>query len=239
MFKGSIFAYYGMYLVGFALMMLVSRRTCGRYRVGKTDAVSGTLITSVAGIAGALLMGKIFTAVSTAVGSPSVSNVAIFGAVIFTPLMLLAVFRLMRLNPAAMLDLLTPGIFIILACAKFGCALHGCCAGVPWSHGIYNPYVGEKVFPVQIYEVATMAAVILLTQLTVRRARFIRPGMAFPLTAGVYAVTRFLWEFARYYDSDRLRRFSLGMSFWQLACVITLAASAVLLPVIYKKDLKY
>lgn len=235
MFKGSLCAYYAMYLVGFAVMMLVSRRTCARYGVGKKEATSCTLLAYVAGVAGAMLMGRIFTAVSAAVGEPSASGVAIFGAVIFSPLILLAALRMMKLNVAAMFDLLTPGIFLILTCAKFGCALYGCCPGIPWDRGIYNPHVGEKVFPVQICEVLTMAAVILLTQWFVRRSRRFRPGMAYPLTAGAYAFTRFFWEFARYYDSDRMRHFFLGMSFWQLACILTFAVSAVLLSVIRKK----
>ena len=56
-----------------------------------------------------------------------------------------------------------------------------------------------------------------------RRPHFIRGG-TYPLTAALYAVVRFGWEFLRGY-APRMRRFYLGMSFWQLCCILVFAAS--------------
>ena len=86
-----------MYVVGFALMMVYSVRYSGRQRVSKHTAVWFTLLTYVFGVSGALLMGRIYTAVAANVPGESASTVAIFGAVILCPAALLLVFLLQNL----------------------------------------------------------------------------------------------------------------------------------------------
>ena len=217
-----------MYLIGFALMMFYSVKYRERYRVGKVAAVVLTLFTYVFGVAGAFSMGKIYTAVSKAIIGEGNSGVAIFGAVIFCPLLLLGLFLLQNLFSGEkndfrrQMDLLTPGIFMILTCAKLGCSLDGCCYGVAWEHGIYNPTAEMKVFPVQIFEVVSMIAVLLLARQIEKSKRFV-PGMKYPVTAILYCAVRFGWEYARYYPDERLRRLALGMSPWQLCCVAVIA----------------
>ena len=233
-FPGSGTVYKLMYVVGFALMMFYSVRYSGRQRVNKHTAVWFTLLTYVFGVSGALLMGRIYTAVAATVSADTASTVAIFGAVILCPVALLLVFLLQNLFTGKkndfrrQMDLLTPGIFMILTCAKFGCSLEGCCYGVAWEHGIYNPKAEMKVFPVQIFEFVTMIGVLLLVRALEKRKWFV-PGMKYPLTAIIYCAVRFLWEFARYYPSDRLRHLFLGMSFWQLCCVAVALVSALVM----------
>ena len=52
-------------VIGFALMMVYSVKRRERYHVGKVAAVVLTLFTYVFGVAGALTMGKTYSAVST------------------------------------------------------------------------------------------------------------------------------------------------------------------------------
>ena len=223
-FPGSEILYKLMYVVGFALMMIYSVKYCGRYRVSRSVAVGFTLLIYVFGVGGALAMGSIYSAISEKITGEGNSNVAIFGAVIFCPLLLLLLFLLQNLFTGKrndfrrQMDLFTPGIFIILTCAKFGCALDGCCYGVAFDHGIYNPKAGMKVFPVQILEVVTMICVLLLAR-TIEKTKWFVPGMKYPVTAVLYCIARFCWEFARYYPSENLRHLVLGLSFWQLCCV--------------------
>ena len=223
-----------MYLIGFALMMFYSVKYRERYRVGKVAAVVLTLFTYVFGVAGAFSMGKIYTAISKAIIGEGNSGVAIFGAVIFCPLLLLGLFLLQNLFSGEkndfrrQMDLLTPGIFMILTCAKLGCSLDGCCYGVAWEHGIYNPTAEMKVFPVQIFEVVSMIAVLLLARQIEKSKRFV-PGMKYPVTAILYCAVRFGWEFLRYYPDERLRRLALGMTMWQLCCVAVCAVSAAVI----------
>lgn len=224
-----------MYPVGFALMMIYSVKFRERYRVNKKTAVALTLITYVFGVAGAFAMGRINFAVTERVIGKGEGGVAIFGAVVFCPLLLLLAFLVQNLitkrknDFRRQMDLLTPGIFMILTCAKFGCSLEGCCLGVAWEHGVFNPRVGMKVFPVQIFEVVSMISVLLLARLIERSKRFV-PGMKYPVTAVLYCAVRFGWEFLRYYPDEGLRHLALGMSLWQLFCI---AVGAVSLAVIF------
>ena len=126
MFEGSKYAYYGMYLVGFAIMMLVNLKTHKKYELKKSTAVIFTLITYGAGVFGAMKMGEMYTYVVRNFEDQG-STVAIFGAVFFTPLIMTAVALLLNQSWRKIMDLLAPGIFIILACAKFGCFMAGCC----------------------------------------------------------------------------------------------------------------
>lgn len=138
MFKGSEYAYYGMYLVGFAIMMLVNLKTYKKYELKKSTAVIFTLITYAAGVYGAMIMGSLYSEISKRFDAGG-SSVAIFGAVVFTPIFMTAVALILGQPWRKIIDLLALGIFIILACAKFGCFMSGCCPGRECSFGVYNP----------------------------------------------------------------------------------------------------
>ena len=229
-FPGSDIIYKLMYLVGFVLMMIYSVKFRGRYGISKPVAIGFTIATYVFGVSGALVMGKVYSAISVKVIGEGSSNVAIFGAVIFCPLLLLLLFLMQNLFTGKkndfrrQMDLLTPGIFMILTCAKFGCSLEGCCYGVAFEHGIYNPKAGMKVFPVQILEVVSMICVLLIARALEKTKRFV-PGMKYPVTSILYCTVRFCWEFARYYPSDDLKHLFAGMTFWQLCCIFVILVS--------------
>lgn len=240
MFKYSEYVYYLMYIVGFAIMMIINLKNYKQYGVKKKSARNYTLITYVYGVAGAMIMGKIFSACAHYFNSAKGSTVAIFGAVIFTPVFLLITLKLQKKDASSYMDMLTPGIFIILTCAKFGCFLGGCCAGFPCETGlcIYNPQLEMKVFPVQICEVITMVALILVTQKLFKTAKWYVKGMAYPVTAAAYSVIRFGWEFARYYEVEELGKVFLGLTFWQLWCIFVFVVSVICTVVIKKKTVK-
>lgn len=248
MFEGSDIIYKWMYLVGFAFMMLYSIKRCKKHNISQTRAIVMTLFTYAAGVAGALIMGKVFTFISSHLGLEQKSSVAIYGAVMFTPLFLLLFFAvteklLVAVKPSSWrdnIDLLTPGIFIILTCAKFGCIFAGCCQGfLCESFGIYNPILEAKVFPIQIFEVITMILVMLLCSFLLKKKHIFPRGSAYPLTASVYSVTRFLWEFARYYESDELRHLFLGLSLWQICSLLVICTSTIIIFILHSRDKKY
>lgn len=238
---------YFMYLVGFTLMMILNLVCYPVYRCSKKRAVIYTLMTYVFGVLSAMLMGKIYTMLAQMRHVEDVSKVAIFGAVIFTPLLILLSVAIENLifkkkqgdkfkpaNQKDTMDLLTPGIFIILTCAKFGCFCGGCCYGVACDFGVFNPKAGTKVFPVQIFEVITMCAVLLLS-FFLKRHSFYRRGMAYPLTAALYTVGRFGWEYLRYYP-EGMRPFAFGMTVWQITCLFVFAVSVMSLIAILVKN---
>lgn len=226
MFKGSEYAYYGMYLVGFAIMMIVNLKTHRKYELKKSVTVLITVITYVAGVIGAMIMGDAYTAL-TANFDAGGSSVAIFGAVVFTPIFMTVVALILSQPWRKVMDMLAPGIFIILACAKFGCFMAGCCPGRECSFGVYNPKLELTVFPSQLFESITMAVVVTFCFWYAFRFKKCRSGSVYPVTAAVYSVTRFCWEFMRYYKYEELRHLVLGMTFWQFWCVVVIILSVL------------
>lgn len=237
MFKGSEYAYYAMYLVGFAIMMLVNLKTYKRYEISKKSAVVLTLITYFAGVYGAMVMGDMYSSIAVKY-SEGGSTVAIFGAVVFTPLIMIAV-SLFALKPwRNVIDMLAPGIFIILTCAKFGCFMAGCCPGRECSFGVYNPKLELTVFPSQLFESITMCFVVAFCFWYALKKKNCIKGSVYPVTAAVYSVTRFLWEYMRYYANEEMRRVMLGVTFWQFWCVVVIIASVIWVIVLRSEKIK-
>lgn len=226
MFEGSEYAYYGMYLVGFAIMMLVNLKTHKKYELKKLVTVIITLITYFAGVYGAMIMGSAYTALIEKFDAGG-SSVAIFGAVVFTPIFMTVVALLLGQSWRKVMDMLAPGIFIILACAKFGCFMAGCCPGRECSFGVYNPKLELTVFPSQLFESITMAFVVAFCFWYAFRFKKCRSGSVYPVTAAVYSVTRFCWEFMRYYKYEEMRHIMFGMTFWQFWCIVVILLSIV------------
>lgn len=231
MFKGSEYAYYGMYLVGFVIMMLVNLKTYKKYELKKSTTVILTLITYVAGVTGAMIMGSIHTAVHERFQAGG-SVVAIFGAVLFTPMFMTVAALLFGKSWRKVMDLLAPGIFIILTCAKFGCFMAGCCPGREWSFGVYNPRLQLTVFPSQLFESITMLAVVGFCFWYAFKFKGCKSGTVYPIVASVYSVTRFFWEFMRYYAYEEMRHIMFGLSFWQFMCITVIVLSAVWLAIL-------
>lgn len=224
MFPGSEYVYYGMYLVGFAIMMLINLKSHRKYEISKPSAVLLTLVTYVAGVSGAMLMGSIYNA-ATERFDVDESLVAIFGAVFFTPLFMITVAALTGKPWRKVMDMLAPGIFIILTCAKFGCFLNACCPGRECSFGVYNPRLELTVFPSQLFESITMLFVVAFCFFYAFKFSKCISGSVYPVTAAVYSVTRFFWEFMRYYKYEEMRHLMFGMTFWQFWCVVVILLS--------------
>ncbi len=145
----------------------------------------------------------------------------------FTPIFMTVVALLLGQSWRKVMDMLAPGIFIILACAKFGCFLAGCCPGRECSFGIYNPKLELTVFPSQLFESITMAFVVAFCFWYAFRFKKCRSGSVYPVTAAVYSVTRFFWEFMRYYKYEEMRHIMFGMTFWQFWCVVVIILSVL------------
>ena len=222
--------YYLCHAVGLVLLVAVTLRRCAKTGIPRRRGIAYAAVTVLGGIFGAMLMGRIYTAAARAAGETETSLVAIFGAVIFTPLLLLpALYAERRRDPGvsvpAVMDLITPGSFLMVVCGKLGCFLYGCCWGVPCAFGLYNPFAGERVFPVQLCEALTMPLVLPIVWRIKKSPRY-AAGMEYPLTAAFYAVLRFCWEYLRAYP-EPMRRLILGMTLWQFCCVLVFAVSAV------------
>lgn len=227
MFEGALIFYRATYLIGFILMMVINLKTHKRYKLTTASTIVITLVTYVAGIAGALIMGKVYGMVMAHNGFNAESNVAIMGAVIFTPLFMIIVSLFLKQKWYKVTDMLAPGIFLILACAKFGCFIYGCCHGIECSWGIKYPNNDMTVLPIQIIEVAIMSLIIAFCFWYSHKSKRYIPGTAYPVTTILYCTVRFFVEFFRYYEFEGQRHVVFGMTLWQFCCTLCIIISIV------------
>ena len=245
-----ILFYDAMYIVGFALMLLTSLLGCRIYGIGRVRAAVYSVISFAAGIGGAFLIGVIYNKLQSLKGTETDVRVDMLGAMIFTLFFLIAAVPVEKLFVKARakttadgagvrnvsfrdtMDMIIPGAFIVFTCIKFGCHVKGCCYGVIWDRGIKSPLADVRLFPVQLCEFASLCAILILCYF-LKRTRIYRRGMAAPLTAFFYGVSRFLWEFLRFYTPE-MKHFALGLSLWQLICLLVIVVTAVWLAVLYK-----
>lgn len=238
MFPGSNIVYKLMYVVGFALMMIINLKTYKRYKLNKIKTIILTLITYVAGVTGAMIMGDIYTKLMLSNGLNTGTNVAIFGAVIFTPLFLSIASVILKEDWRCVLDMLAPGIYLILACAKFGCFIYGCCYGLECDYGIKYLNNDVPVFPIQIVEVFLMSLIILLCFYYAFKSRHYKKGTVYPVTTIIYCIIRFFVEFFRYYEFDEQRHIILNMTLWQFCCVLMIIVSIIWIVILNSKIVK-
>ena len=250
-----ILLYYATYALGFILMLLLSLFRCGVYGSSRARAAVYSVITFLSGFAGARIIGVVYNFLFSLKVIETDVKVDVLGAVIFTALFLLIAvyiekfFLNRRQKQAAQngtdaiapirtvsfrdtMDMMIPGSFLVFACIKFGCHIRGCCYGVEWSWGIHFPERDITLFPVQLFEFATLFLIV-LTSILFQQTNVFRRGMTGPFAANLYGVARFFWEFFRY-NTPEMRHFLFGMTQWQLFSILVIVVSAVWLAVLYK-----
>lgn len=224
------------YLFGFITMLLINLKTKKKYQLRTNETIIITVVTYICGVVGALAMGKIYGLVMSMNGLPGSAGVAISGAVMFTPL-LMAIFALIaKKDWKVILDLITPGVYAILAWAKFGCATEGCCHGIICDFGIYNPRVDATVFPVQWLEFPIMFIMVIATLIYIYKTKNYVSGTIYPMTTMAYTAFRFFIEFLRYYEVEAQRHVMFGLTLWQFCCVVMFIVSMVWLIVLRKRN---
>ena len=247
--------YYMMFVLGFIFLIWYNYNFYHVYNTSRKRALWYSL-TFMYGMLGTHAMGIIYTAICVAKNINESSRFAILGAVLFTPLLILLtvliekwfVYNINKNTPVEKnpkrsakskfvscrdtLDMLTPSMFITLAFSKIGCLYEGCCFGIECSWGIHSTRIDATVFPVQLFE-ALASFLILLICHFLKRSRFYRRGMAYPLTALLYCIPRFFFEFLRFY-SPEMRHLILGITLWQSLCLLVIIFSIISLIVLYK-----
>ncbi len=241
-----------MFAVGYVIALAVNMVTYYKYRTTRLR-VGVYSLTVVYGFICAMAAGTVYTAIHSRMGFQNGSRMAMFGAVMLTPLLEIVTVLAEKavrgalgkkraaagkqpLTPVSVrdtLDMLTPDFFIVLGCGKIGCHIDGCCYGIECSWGIPTVWAKDvRVFPVQLLEAALIALVIVLCYFLKQRP-FYRRGMAYPLTAALYSVVRFTVEFLRWYEPE-MRHLVFGLTLWQFCAVIVFIASVVSLIVLRK-----
>lgn len=231
----SLIAVYSIGGIFAAISFLLKRK---RYGFTLQRALIYTLVLIGAGMIELKLMGGIRSVCMSLVSGGEFipdARVRIFGAIIFQPIWCYIVSLFSGDKFRKLTDSLAPETFMYFIFGKIECLLSGCCHGIPWDTGIYSHKLEQTVFPVQIYEaLATLVVVIILYALT--NCKALRMGSLFPIGTILYSIPRFVFENYRYYDQKVESEFFLGMTFWQMWCVISIIISVVWLVVLYSKS---
>ncbi len=178
------------------------------------------------GFCGAFLMGQLQNFVMSLTGlTYNVSRMRIFGGLLFTPLLLYLPVRYLAGDFRLISDIFAPGAFLILGSSKIGCAVYGCCYGIPWEYGVPSPFENHLCFPVQALESVLCFALFFLVYLLYTKNK-LRKGTAYPVALILYGTVRFFAEYLRFYPEEQ-RTYFLGVSFWQLISVITVILGIV------------
>ena len=117
-----------------------------------------------------------------------------FGVLYGAPILVVLLCLLVKIDPLAQMDLITPAYPLALFFVKIACYFGGCCRGFEWEKGFYNPVSRLIEFPSQLLE--SGVALILFIILFVLRNRFKR-GTVFPIYLISYSTLRFFTEFTR------------------------------------------
>ena len=180
----------------------------------------------LSGIFSAFLMGQLQNFIMSLTGLQfELSRMRIFGGLLFMPLFLYLPAKHLAGDFRLLTDIFAPGTFLILGCSKIGCAVYGCCYGIPWEHGVPSAFENHLCFPVQALEAVLCFALFVLMYMLYAKNR-LKKGTAYPTGLILYGIVRFLCEYLRYYPEAH-RTYFLGVNFWQLVSIITVITGFV------------
>jgi len=138
-----------------------------------------------------------------------------FGLLFFAPILELVVCLVLRIDPLAQMDLITPAYPLALIFVKIACYTADCCKGVAWIEGFSAPII----IPVQLIESA--AALLLFIFLMLYKGKM-KKGTVFPIYLMVYSAVRFFTEHFRCEP-----KVFLGLRTYQLLCLAGIAVGVL------------
>lgn len=252
----GLLIYNAMYVVGFIIMMIFNLFIYYKvFNISRLRAAVYSLVDFVFSMLGLVLIGDLYNAIAALKGLNTYINREMIGSVIFQLLWIPTACavnyffkrkrkampyidakraEIKQVNVHDILDFIVPGAFMLAATIKIGCHFEGCCYGVESSLFSYSLGTGITRFPIQLFESATIWLIIIVMYF-VKQTKFYRRGMGGPLTVALYAFARFCWEFLRYYEPE-MRHFFLGLSLWQIFCLIVLAVVVPWVIGLYKTE---
>jgi len=142
-----------------------------------------------------------------------------FGMLFFTPMLVVFVCILLRIEPLAQLDLITPAYPLALTFSKIGCFFGGCCRGIPWEQGFFNPISRLIEYPSQLLE-AGVALLLFVFLLCCKNK--LKKGTVFPVYLMVYSGIRFFTEFTRCEPEV-----FLGLKTYHILCIVGVLVGAL------------
>ena len=130
-----------------------------------------------------------------------------FGVLFGAPILVVLLCVILRIDPLAQLDLVTPAYPLGLIFVKIACYKAGCCSGVAWIGGLESPVI----IPVQLIESAAAALLFVFLLCTKRK---MKKGTVFPVYLITYSGLRFFTEFFRCEP-----KVFMGLRTYQIICI--------------------
>lgn len=231
-----LYFYYASFAVGLLLAVLVNVRVGEKNGAQKRDTALYTVTGFIAAVLGAIAMAAVYNAVLRSVTDEpfSPSRVSLYGGLLFMPPLMLLFAKLQKADFGMVTDHCCAGVFMLLGTAKIGCAVYGCCWGIPFAHGPYNAFAGERVFPVQLLEsLLTFVIAFVVYRLAVREHT---KGTVYPLGLMLYGVMRFFAQFLRDHEIAAEKDLIGFMDLWQTVSLIAVIVGAVWFAAALKKN---
>lgn len=178
------------------LVCILSRKD--RFRLNTLQCTAFTLLLTVCGVAGAMLLYYLES------GMKKWGGTSFFGSVFLIPIIMPLIGKLFRLKVSDTLDLCGPCIAIMVGFIRIGCWMNDCCGG-------WVMYVGDSYFawPTQLMEcVGDFAISVWLLRIEANEKW---QGALCPLFMLSYSIMRFFLEFLRYVPDKWL---NLGHGQW-------------------------
>ncbi len=139
-----------------------------------------------------------------------------YGIPIFMPLFFLMYCLLCRDRFKRIMDYLAPGVYSVMTFVKLGCTFAGCCRGEADEHGIMNVDLGYRTFPVQVYDMLTSLAIVIVCLVLIFTLRKKHEGYIYPIGGMLFAITKGYWESYRVHTNVWERDFfNTGWTLWQ------------------------
>lgn len=155
-------------------------------------------------------------------GFQSISGANILRVFVYLPLIGLLATKILNIPAGVMLDYFAPAIVLWHLIGQAACPFLGCCAGIPWEWGIWNPFLDELVFPIQWLICLVLLGVLLLILRYEKKHDYDGSGKAYPVMLVVYGVLRFFLEFLKQGHKVFLGISGLGIHALLMAAVGTI-----------------
>jgi len=207
---GSINVYsFGLMLsLGFGLAVLIGFFNAKRHGVDSWVMVDMAFYLFVAGLIGSRLVfvamnWRLYAANPVSVFYTWEGGVSFYGAILGGLVVVVLFARKRRLSVGRLADMLSPGLALAASIGRLGCALNGCCYGLPTSGfwGVFTRFAPGLRHPTQLYESSLYLLIfVFLLRWQKRHAKV--PGQLFLTFVGLYLGGRFLVEYFR--DGERL-----------------------------------
>ncbi len=199
----DVFSYGVMLSLGFALAVAVSFFNAKRHGIDPWVIIDMALWLFIAGLVSSRLLFVVmnwsyYSANPAKIVATWEGGVSFYGAIFGGLLVVLLYARRHKFSAARMADAVAPGLALAASVGRIGCALNGCCYGLPtdgfW--GVFTRFAPGLRYPTQLFESTIYMAIFLfLLRWQKRHAKV--PGQLFLTFVGLYLVGRSAVEFFR------------------------------------------